>query len=75
MRAVLGIEDLSVYDVDPHAMEKFRRNLEPLGFRIHLAKDCLLYTSLRTMLPVRQLPSSSCRNRTYMLLLVVWRYE
>ena len=39
MRAVLGIEDLSVYDVDPHAMEKFRRNLEPLGFRIHLAKD------------------------------------
>ena len=31
MRAVLGIEDLSVYDVDPHAMEKFRRNLEPLG--------------------------------------------
>ena len=27
------------HDVDPHAMEKFRRNLEPLGFRIHPAKD------------------------------------
>ncbi len=24
MRAVLGIEDLSVYDVDPHAMKKLR---------------------------------------------------
>ena len=31
MRAVLGIEDLAVYDVDPAAIEKFRRNLEPLG--------------------------------------------
>lgn len=36
-RSVLGIEDLRVYDVDPAAMEKLRRNLEPLGFRITLA--------------------------------------
>lgn len=39
MRAVLGIEDLAVYDVDPAAIEKFRRNLEPLGFRIHAASS------------------------------------
>ncbi|GGH66149.1 ornithine cyclodeaminase [Rothia aerolata] len=39
MRAVLGIEDLSIYDTDPDAMEKFRRNMEPLGFRIHLASS------------------------------------
>lgn len=37
-RSVLGIEDLRVYDVDPAAMEKLRRNLEPLGFRITLAE-------------------------------------
>ena len=36
-RAVLGIEDLRIFDVDPAAMEKMRRNLEPLGFRIHHA--------------------------------------
>ncbi|WP_300343563.1 ornithine cyclodeaminase [Nesterenkonia sp.] len=33
-RAVLGIEKLRVYDVDPAAVEKLRRNLEPLGFSI-----------------------------------------
>ncbi|WP_435202322.1 ornithine cyclodeaminase [Janibacter sp. GS2] len=33
-RAALGIEDLRVFDVDPDAMAKLRRNLEPLGFRI-----------------------------------------
>lgn len=33
-RAVLGIEDLRVFDVDAQAMVKLRRNLEPLGFRI-----------------------------------------
>ncbi|WP_129360378.1 ornithine cyclodeaminase [Rothia uropygioeca] len=36
-RAALGIEDLTVYDVDPKAVEKLRRNLEPLGFRITAA--------------------------------------
>lgn len=36
MRGVLGIEQLSVYDTDPAAIEKFRRNLEPLGFDIRV---------------------------------------
>ncbi len=36
-RAALGIEDLRVYDVDPKAVEKLRRNLEPLGFSITIA--------------------------------------
>ena len=34
-RAAMGIEDLDVYDVDPAAMDKLKRNLEPLGFRIN----------------------------------------
>jgi ornithine cyclodeaminase len=34
-RGVLGIEELRVFDVDPAAVDKLRRNLEPLGFRIH----------------------------------------
>ena len=38
-RAALGIEDLDVYDVDPAALEKLRRNLEPLGFRINIANS------------------------------------
>lgn len=38
-RAVLGIEDLRVYDIDLQAVEKLQRNLEPLGFRIHHATD------------------------------------
>lgn len=37
MRAVLGIEELRVFDVDAAAVDKMRRNLEPLGFRIHAA--------------------------------------
>ncbi|PWH07543.1 ornithine cyclodeaminase [Brachybacterium endophyticum] len=36
-RGVLGIEDLRVFDIDPEAVAKVRRNLEPLGFRIHEA--------------------------------------
>ena len=35
MRTVLGIEELRVMDLDEAAVEKVRRNLEPLGFRIH----------------------------------------
>lgn len=33
-RAVLGIEDLRVFDIDPNAVDKLKRNLEPLGFQI-----------------------------------------
>ncbi|WEV77805.1 ornithine cyclodeaminase [Janibacter cremeus] len=33
-RAASGIEDLQIFDTDPAAMAKLRRNLEPLGFRI-----------------------------------------
>src|SRR5690606_27197729 len=36
-RGVLGIEDLRVFDIDPAAIEKVRRNLAPLGFRVHAA--------------------------------------
>jgi ornithine cyclodeaminase len=36
-RGVLGIEELRVFDIDAAAIEKVRRNLEPLGFRIHAA--------------------------------------
>lgn len=34
MRATLGIEQLAIFDVDPAAMDKFCRNIEPLGFEI-----------------------------------------
>lgn len=37
-RAVLGIEDITVYDIEPAAIEKFRRNMEPLGFNIRVAE-------------------------------------
>jgi ornithine cyclodeaminase len=37
MRAALGIDTLRVWDTDPAAMQKFVRNLEPLGFRITVA--------------------------------------
>ncbi|MGO2362447.1 MAG: ornithine cyclodeaminase [Brachybacterium tyrofermentans] len=37
LRGVLGIEDLRVFDIDAAATEKVRRNLEPLGFRVHAA--------------------------------------
>ena len=33
-RAAMGIEDLRAFDTDPAAVDKLRRNLEPLGFRI-----------------------------------------
>ena len=33
-RAVLGINELNVFDIDHYAVEKMRRNLEPLGFQI-----------------------------------------
>ncbi len=33
-RGTMGIEDVTIYDVDSAAIEKFRRNMEPLGFRI-----------------------------------------
>lgn len=36
-RGVLGIEDLRAFDIDAAAIEKVRRNLEPLGFRVHAA--------------------------------------
>ena len=38
-RAVLGIDQLRVFDVDEAAVEKVRRNLEPLGFTVHLAES------------------------------------
>lgn len=38
-RAVLGIDQLRVYDVDPDAVTKLRRNLEPLGFSIYTAES------------------------------------
>lgn len=38
-RAAMGIEDLRIFDTDPAAMEKFRRNMEPLGFKIHTASS------------------------------------
>ena len=36
-RTVLGINSLRVFDTDPAAVAKLRRNLEPLGFEIHTA--------------------------------------
>lgn len=38
-RAMLGIETLRVFDVDPAAVDKLRRNLEPLGFTILSAQS------------------------------------
>jgi ornithine cyclodeaminase len=36
-RAALGIDRLRIWDTDPEAMEKFVRNLAPLGFDITIA--------------------------------------
>lgn len=36
-RAALGIERVRIFDIDPNAMEKFRRNIEPLGIEVYLA--------------------------------------
>lgn len=38
-RSVLGIERLTVWDTDPEAMEKFVRNMAPLGFDIRVASS------------------------------------
>ncbi|MDK8450197.1 ornithine cyclodeaminase [Corynebacterium mastitidis] len=39
MRAALGIEEIRVYDIDSAAVDKFVRNIEPLGFKIHKASS------------------------------------
>lgn len=36
-RAILGITSIRVWDTDPAAMEKFVRNVEPLGFEVVVA--------------------------------------
>lgn len=36
-RAALGIERVRIFDIDPDAMEKFRRNIEPLGIEVYIA--------------------------------------
>src|SRR5690625_7391129 len=36
-RTVLGLEQLRVFDIDSLAVEKVRRNHEPLGIRVHVA--------------------------------------
>ncbi len=38
-RAALGIRTLRVWDVDPAAMAKFVRNVEPLGFDVYVASS------------------------------------
>lgn len=38
-RGVLGIEKLTIWDTDPAAMEKFVRNMRPLGFDITVAQS------------------------------------
>ncbi|MBB5639714.1 ornithine cyclodeaminase [Cryobacterium roopkundense] len=38
-RAILGITRLRIWDTDPAAIEKFVRNVEPLGFDVVVATD------------------------------------
>src|SRR5699024_12758274 len=38
-RTVLGLEQLRVFDIDSLAVEKVRRNLEPLGMHVHIAES------------------------------------
>lgn len=38
-RSTLGIDTLTIWDTDPAAMEKFIRNMEPLGFDIRVASS------------------------------------
>lgn len=38
-RAAVGIASLRVWDVDPAAIAKFVRNMEPLGFEVHIASS------------------------------------
>jgi ornithine cyclodeaminase len=39
MRTALGVRDVAVWDVDPAAMAKVVRNLEPLGFEVTAASS------------------------------------
>lgn len=39
LRAALGIRRLRIWDVDPAAMAKLVRNVEPLGFEVHVARS------------------------------------
>lgn len=39
MRAALGINQLRIWDIDAHAMEKFRRNATALGFDVLIASS------------------------------------
>ena len=36
-RAALGIEKVRIFDIDPDAMEKFRRNIQPPGIEVYIA--------------------------------------
>ncbi|MEO6309836.1 MAG: ornithine cyclodeaminase [Leifsonia sp.] len=36
-RTALGISNIRIWDTDPAAMEKFVRNIVPLGFTVHIA--------------------------------------
>ena len=38
-RAILGIKDLRIFDIDPHAMDKFERNMDGQGFTITRCND------------------------------------
>lgn len=38
MRSAAGIESIAVFDIDVEASHKFRRNLEPLGFDVTVAR-------------------------------------
>jgi len=39
LRETLGVSRLRIWDTDPRAMAKFIRNIEPLGFEIHVASS------------------------------------
>jgi ornithine cyclodeaminase len=39
MRAALGIDRVQVWDTDSHAMDKFARNMRPLGFEVRVASS------------------------------------
>lgn len=46
IRAVTGMNDVIVYDIDPDAVAKFARNLRPMGFEITVAADAAEVASL-----------------------------
>ncbi|MCP1415757.1 ornithine cyclodeaminase/alanine dehydrogenase-like protein (mu-crystallin family), partial [Paenarthrobacter sp. A20] len=62
-RAALGIETLRVWDTDPDAMQKFVRNMSPLGFDITIATSAADVVDERTSSPLaprtRPMPPSS----------------